>query len=165
VVQLLRKKYQQAVVKSQIPSASHLLQAAQIRMDILETLRRWLDQGSGAEDALDDQQLYDAFKSFLEAPSEHESYTESQELQLREAWNSLDQMRKTVAALFTAHTLRPPSKSNSTSDLLSGTEIRAFGINPPDLDTISAEDFANNIDAMAAAAFRNVTDEVRLHLI
>jgi hypothetical protein len=126
-------------------------------------MRQWLDQGSGTEDFLDDPGLFDAFKSFLQSPSEHEapeSYVAYQEPHVRDAWNSLDQTKKALAEFFVAQTQRPLSKSNPTLDLLSCVDNHNFGINPPEIDLVDAEHLVNNIDAMVAAAFRNITDEV-----
>lgn len=135
---------------------------AQQRTELLDAMHEWFHRGSGAEDALDDPRLYDAFKSFLqESPSDHElpkSYTEFQDPHVQEAWTSLEQTRKALTTTFLAQTARPSSKPSPGLDL--SADSQSFGPNPPNLDHITPSEFVENVDSMLAAAFQNVTAEV-----
>lgn len=138
------------------------MHVAQQKTEILEAMLEWFSKGSGADDALDDPRLYDAFKSFLlHSPSEHDppkSHPDFQESQVQDAWASLEQTRKSVATIFLAQTSRPtPKKPTAVLNISDGND---FGIEPPILENITATDFVKSMDAMISAAFQNVPEEV-----
>lgn len=142
--------------------ASRLTHVAQQKTEILDAMMEWFSKGSGADDALDDPRLYDAFKSFLlHSPSEHDpprSHPDFQESQVQDAWGSLEQTRKSVATVFLAQTSRPTPKKPAA--VLNISDSSDFGIEPPVLESITATDFVKNVDAMVSAAFQNMPHEV-----
>ena len=160
-MQLLRKRYQQAKTGSPPISIKN-------RVEILEVLQEWIQKGSGAEDALDDGQLYDAFKTFNSELMREEPLSSSQrdstDVKIREAWKNLNQVKESLVALFTTRTKRPPiKKPNKEFSEICG-EGYSWSVNsdPPDIDRLTPEELVNIIDAMMNAAFRNVTEEVSI---
>lgn len=136
------------------------------RVEVLEVLQEWIQKGSGAEDALDDGQLYDAFKAFNLELMREESFSGSQrdstDVKVREAWKHLSKVKESLAALFTTHTKRPPIKRPNAElhEITGDGYSRGVNSDPPDIDRSSPEELVNIIDAMMNAAFRNVTEEV-----
>lgn len=156
--QLLRKRYQQA--KSGLP-----LTSIRNRAEVLEVLQEWIQKGSGAEDLLDDGQLYDAFKAFNSELMREETFPGSQrdstDVRISEAWKNLSQTKQSLISLFTTHTKRPPIKRPSTElHEITGDGYPRASSDPPDIDRSSPEELVSIIDAMMNAAFRNVTEEV-----
>jgi len=156
--QLLRKRYQQAKSGSPLISIKN-------RAEVLEVLQEWIQKGSGAEDVLDDGQLYDAFKAFNSDLMREETFSGSQrdstDVRVSEAWKNLSQAKQSLVFLFTTHTKRPPIKRPSTElHEISGDSYTRASSDPPDIDRSSPEELVNIIDAMMNAAFRNVTEEV-----
>ncbi|TFY52307.1 hypothetical protein EVG20_g10606 [Dentipellis fragilis] len=160
-MQLLRKRYVSALL-SGFNTANELRDIARIRSDIFETITEWLQNGNGSQDILDDAALFQAVQAFLTSTTDHEAPDSpaKDDPGVVKAWNNLAQSREAVLVLFTAHTMRPPIQSLSVSEPLpSVSETPSFTGEPPDLDKISPEDLVDNFDAMACAAFRNVTEE------
>jgi len=157
--QLLQKRYQQAKSGSPLTSIKN-------RIEVLEVLQEWIQKGSGAEDALDDGQFYDAFKTFNAELMREETFSGSQrdstDVNIREAWKNLSQVKESLVALFATHTKRPPIKRPNTElhEIAGDGYPRGLGSDPPDIDRSSPEELVNIVDAMMNAAFRNVTDEV-----
>jgi len=135
------------------------------RAEVLEVLQEWIQKGSGAEDVLDDGQLYDAFKAFNSELMREETLSGSQrdstDVKISEAWKNLTQVKESLISLFTTHTKRPPIKRPNTElhEIIGDGYTRASS-DPPDIDRSSPEELVNIIDAMINAAFRNVTEEV-----
>lgn len=159
ILQLLRKRYQQA-------KSGSFLTSIRSRIEILEVLQEWIQKGAGAEDALDDGQLFDAFKAFNSELMREETSSGSQgdstDARIREAWKNLSQVKESLSALFMTHTKRPPIKRPITEFHELGGDGHARGVNsdPPDIDRSTPEELVNVVDAMINAAFRNVTEEV-----
>ena len=132
------------------------------RTEVLETMSRWIHEGGGAQDALDDAQLHTSVLSFLSSPTEHAPPSElSDEPQVQRAFATINENRKAVLQSFSLQTMRPLSRHVSASELYSeSSQAPSFGSDAPDIDTITPEDLVSNFDAMAAAAFQNVTQEV-----
>ncbi|KAH9922575.1 hypothetical protein B0H21DRAFT_826955 [Amylocystis lapponica] len=154
--EFLRKRYL-GVQLSQPPSAAEVAHVVRIRSEVLETMNEWVIRGGGAQDALDDVQLYKSFESFLSHPTEH-SLPQGDKPNVRQAAALLDQIRHNLHRSFLCKSMRPyvqPVSESSPGTLGS----RSFGSEPPDIDQIDAEELVNNLDAMASAAFRNVTQE------
>ena len=157
--QLLRKRYQQA--KSGLP-----LTSIQSRVEVLEVLQEWILKGSGAEDALDDGQLYDTFKVFNSELMREESFSSSQrdstDAKIRGAWKNLTQAKESLIALFTTHTKRPLIKKPNTEfhEIAGEGYSRNASSEPPDIDRLSPEELVDVIDAMINAAFKKVTEQV-----
>lgn len=126
---------------------------------MIRTLGEWLLIGGGAQDALDDVELHSAIHGFLsqrDAPP-----TTSQEEDVTLLWTELENDRASLLQSFTAQTKRPQTRHVPVRGSVSGTAAHDFGVRPPVVDETTPEDLVNNLDAMAAAAFRNVIQEVR----
>lgn len=134
----------------------------------METIKEWLTLGGGAQDILDDGQLFNALRSFLESTSDHVVY-ESENFQdpnVQHAWDSLSDTKSSLHSSFITQTMRPPTPRGHPipRGSLNGNPGRARNLSmrePPEIDRIDADDFVDNLDGMACAAFSNVTEEVR----
>jgi hypothetical protein len=138
------------------------LTVARVRSEVLETIKEWVCVGGGAHDALDDVQLFDAVSSFLSSTTDH-AVGESSNFQdpaVRQAWSNLEQARSSLASCFATQT-KMPQRINAK---LSSTSTRARNViqDASDFDRISPEDFVAHLDAMACAAFSNVSEEVNI---
>jgi hypothetical protein len=167
-VQLLRKLYITLQPVGSSPSVTDYLYVANARSEVLETIKEWLALGGGAQDVLDDPQFYSAIRSFLDNHSDHAVYEASnfEDVNVRQAWATLTEVKRSLASSFISQTMRPlatrspPVRRRSVNN--SGVRTRNLSIRePPDIDRIEPEDFVDNLDSMACAAFSNVTDEVR----
>lgn len=137
----------------------------QYRSEILGAVKEWITAGGGAQDCLDEVQLYEIVRAFLEAPLDRsvpDCAPAEDDAELAQAWDELEVTRKDVLSTFVSHTLRPPAVAiavlRSTGMV---TQIRNFGSQAPDLDRLAAEDLVENLNAMGFAAFSNVSEEVR----
>jgi len=159
--QLLRKRYVSAS-NTNISYPATLAHVARVREEIIDVLSEWLKSGGGSQDVLDDSALYLAVKSFLESPSDH-AMPESQfrdDTEVTESWASLKGRIDTLSAHFNSQTLRPSTPKTPTRDHKTTSGVLVF-VNLPDLDRTTPEEFVNELNDMAAAAFRNITEEVR----
>ena len=135
-------------------------------VEILEVLQEWIQKGSGAEDALDDGQLYDAFKAFNSELMQEGTFPNSQrdstDVKIREARSNLCQAKESLVTLFMTQTKRPPIKKPNMelSEVCGDGHSRRGNSDPPDIDRLTPEELVNVVDAMMNAAFRNVTEEV-----
>lgn len=128
--------------------------------------------GGGAQDVLDDTQLYHALRSFLDSPSDHMLYEGKNftDTNVQQSLARLGESRASLRSSFVSQTMRPltargpPIPRGSSNG--GGTRTRNLSMRePPDIDRINAEDFVDNLDGMACAAFSNVTEEVRYFFI
>ncbi len=160
--QLLRKKYLSAQINSQSVSPGEIAAVVRARSEVLETFNRWIHDGGGAQDALDDHQLLSSFISFFRHPTDHEPPEAiASDSNVQAAFGIINDNRKAVYASFTAQTMRPTVRAvpEPVSELSSSA---SFSHEPPDIDSIEPEELVGNLDAMAAATFRNVTQEVSI---
>ena len=159
--QLLQKRYQKA--KSGLS-----LSLIKERTEVIEALQEWIQKGSGAEDVLDDGQLYDTFKSFnsdlMREEGPPSSQRDSTDVKIRGAWEDLGRAKENLIALFATHIKRPPIKRpiGGPYEVTGERFERGISTDPPDIDRLSPEELVNAIDGMINAAFRNVTEEVRV---
>ncbi|KAG0703340.1 hypothetical protein DFH29DRAFT_1079014 [Suillus ampliporus] len=159
--ELLRKRFLGSRPSSQ-PSSSSSLHVIQFRSEVLETIKDWITSGGGAQDCLDDVQLFEGVQSFLESPLDRSSFDASaaDDNGVGQAWDALDSTRQTTLTAFTAHTRRPPSIVLPNARPLNSTpRVRSFGNQSPDLDEISADELVENLNAMGGAAFSNISEE------
>lgn len=163
--QLLRKRYVGAHQAGRPLTSDEISHTVRLRMEVLEIMGEWVAQGGGAQDALDDAGLYDAFLAFLTQPTEHkplESAASDADSEVCQALKALDLARKTLHMSFLSQTLRPiprtPAAPESTPD---GLGAISYGSDLPDIDQLDAEELVNNLNSMASATLRNVTQEVR----
>ncbi|KAH8994411.1 hypothetical protein EDB92DRAFT_274843 [Lactarius akahatsu] len=160
--ELLRKRYISAS-NVNLSSPANLVHVAHVREEIIEVLTEWLNSGGGSQDVLDDSALYRAVKSFLDSSSDH-AIPESQhrdDSEVVESWKSLKSRILGLSTLFTSQTLRP----NISKTPVPETQHRTTPsgslnfVDLPDIDRTTPEELVNRINAMATAAFRNVTEE------
>jgi hypothetical protein len=138
-------------------------------------MQEWLTIGGGAQDILDDVQLFNTVQSFLESQTEQQYMVKSDDddnnpIAVEQAWESLVETKRSLKLTFMSQTMRPtisrgfhnlrPQGSNR------GARMRNIsGRDPPDLDRMAPEDFVDNLEGMAGAAFSNVTQEVCVFLL
>ncbi|KDR79407.1 hypothetical protein GALMADRAFT_208785 [Galerina marginata CBS 339.88] len=106
-------------------------EVASKRNEVLVTIKEWLTIGGGAQDILDDVQLYHAVEGFLEV------------LQT----TLLSSRQRPKLLLCNEH------GSRCWKPIVCGLE------DPPNLDRMDPEGFVDNLDGMVSAAFSNVTQE------
>ena len=142
------------------------IHVVQYRSEIFGAIREWITTGGGAQDCLDDVQLYETVKAFLEAPLDRsvpDCPPVDDDAELAQAWDELEVTRKDTLSTFISYTLRPPALAvavlRSTGTV---SQSRNFGNQAPDFDRITAEDLVENFNAMGYAAFSNVSEEVRI---
>ena len=160
-LQLLRKRYVSAS-SANLSSPASLVQVARVRGDIIEVLNEWLRNGGGSQDLLDDGALYLAIKSFLESSSDH-AMPESQhkgDAEVTESWAGLKSRISSLTTLFTSQTLRPSIPATPAQDKKKTSSGVLVFADLPDLDRMMPEDLVNDLNAMATAAFRNITEDV-----
>lgn len=161
-MQLLRKRYVSAS-STNLSSPASLALVARIRGDIIEVLNEWLRSGGGSQDLLDDNALYLAVKSFLESPSDH-AMPESQhrgDAEVIETWAGLKGQISNLSTLFTSQTLRPSISKTPTRDHKTTSSGVLIFPDLPDLDRMTPGELVDDLNAMASAAFRNITEDVR----
>jgi hypothetical protein len=137
------------------------------RTEVFVTIKEWLTIGGGAQDILDDVQLYNAVWSFLESASDHFvlKATMFDAPPVQKAWEYLVEVKRSVISAFKSQTMRPTiSRHNPRMPGNRDPRTRNMSItrDPPDLDRMDPEAFVDNIDGMASAALSNVTQEVWL---
>jgi GTPase-activating protein BEM2 len=166
--QLLRKLYITLQPIGSSPSVTEYIYIANARSEVLKTIKEWLTLGGGAQDVLDDPQLFDGINVFLDNHPDHSVYEGSnfEDANAQEAWASLAEVKRSLYSSFVSQAMRPlttrgpPIRRRSVN----GAGVRSRNLStkePPDVDRIEPEDFVDNMDSMACAAFSNVTEEVR----
>lgn len=160
-LQLLRKKYLSAQIKSPTPSSAEIASVVRARSEVLETLNRWIHDGGGAQDALDDPQLLSSFMTFFRHKPDHEPPALlAADANVQAGFTLINENRKAVQASFITQTMRPIVKA-IPDPVVEVPSATSYGPDAPDIDNIEPEELVGNMDAMAAATFRNVTQEVR----
>lgn len=164
----MRKLYINSQPHGQSPLEDEYLKAARLRADVLETIKEWLDKGGGAQDALDDMQLYDALQTFLRNSTDHIVHRPStfKDNAVNDAWSNLDSLRQSLLLDLSSQTMSPSTRVIPPAKLfVSIPRPQSFGGYTPDIDNIDAEELLDNLDAIASAAFGSVTEEVRHDLL
>ncbi|KAM5530203.1 hypothetical protein V8D89_016139 [Ganoderma adspersum] len=160
--ELLRKRYVGAQQPGRALTPEEISHVVRLRLEVLDTLNEWINQGGGAQDALDDGALYEAILAFLIQPTEwrlSESAPES-EASTSQATKALEASRTTLLASFRSQTLRPIPRTPATVELTNdNVAIQSYTSELPDIDQVDPEELVNNLNAMASATFRNVTQE------
>ena len=164
-MQLLRKRFMGSRPSNNTPGNAPI-HVVQYRSEIFGSIKEWITAGGGAQDCLDEVQLYELVRGFLEAPLDRsvaDCPVADDDSELVQAWDELEETRKATLSTFMSQTMRPPALALAvlrTSGTVSQT--RSFGNQAPDLDRITAEDLVENLNAMGYAAFSNVSEEVRV---
>ncbi|KAI0090890.1 hypothetical protein BDY19DRAFT_887550 [Irpex rosettiformis] len=157
--ELLRKKYLSAQINSQAAPAGEIATVVRARTEVLETINRWIHEGGGAQDALDDPQLLSSFISFFRHPTDHEPpEAVASDFNVHAGFGTINDNRKAVYASFTAQIMRPTVRA-VPDPVTESSNPASYSSDPPDIDNIEPEELVGNLDAMAAATFRNVTQE------
>ncbi|KAF5354352.1 hypothetical protein D9758_010729 [Tetrapyrgos nigripes] len=164
--ELLRKVYLRVQTPSTAISVEDYLKCISSRTAVLETLKTWLSKGGGAQDMLDDVQLLQALRTFLDSSSDHfipvtHNLNESS---VKQAWDALNDARKLLKRNVHSYAMRPPISRTApfTRQALTASDSRVRNLSsrePPDMDRLSVEEFVDNLDGMAFAAFNNVNEE------
>jgi GTPase-activating protein BEM2 len=148
----------------QSPLEDEYLKTAHLRADVLETIKEWLDKGAGAQDILDDGQLYDALQTFLSNSADHIVHRPStfRDDNVNEAWSNLDELRKSLLLVMSSQAKSPSARVTPPAKSFVSPRPQSFGGHLPDIDNIDAEELLDNLDAIAGAALGSVTEEVRV---
>lgn len=131
------------------------------RSEVIQTLSEWITNGGGAQDILDDPQLFNSMKSFLESETDHAMHgiTDCDDVDVVNFWSILLEERTSLGRAFHLQSMRP--KASSPQPRGSAARMRNISSrDAPNLDQVTAEELVEDIDGMAFAAFSTVTDEV-----
>ncbi|KIK60980.1 hypothetical protein GYMLUDRAFT_43514 [Collybiopsis luxurians FD-317 M1] len=165
--ELLRKNYIKSQPSGSPPLPDQYLSTISSKSQVLETIKIWLTKGGGAQDVLDDPQLFQALRAFFASSSDHiihSSPATFEDSDVRQAWDALTESRQAVERLLRTQTMRPSNSRTMpvSRNTVTTSESRVRNLStrePPDIDRMSPEEFVDNIDGMAFAAFNNVTEE------
>ena len=125
------------------------------------TLSEWIATGNGAQDILDDLELYTAIWGFLETPSERDNiHTTLETDEVSNLWKSFQNDRTLLLQSFYSQTMRPHIRQVPVRGASATNTVHTFGISAPKLEEVTPEELVCNLDALAAAAFRAVFQEV-----
>jgi hypothetical protein len=125
---------------SSSPNAEAQPGAENAQSEILQTLTNWIIEGGGGQDLLDDTDFFDAMHRFL---------FHSDEVELA----PLRDLFKRVTRRPSMEVVPGPSAGQTST---------GYGSSAPSLCGIGPETLADNLDAIAAAAFKPVTQNVSL---
>lgn len=107
--------------------------------------------------------------TFFRHPTEHSPpvVTPSDESNVQHGFALVKENLKAVFVAFTSQTSRPILRSIPACEVTteSPASTATAGSELPNIDEISPEDLVQNLDAMALATFRNVTQEVTTPLL
>ncbi|KAI0700969.1 hypothetical protein C8T65DRAFT_656956 [Cerioporus squamosus] len=160
--ELLRKRYVGAHQPGSTLTPEEISHVVRLRLEVLETLGEWITQGGGAQDALDDAALYEALLRFLTQPTEQkllETISEP-ESDAGQALRALEVTRKTLLMSFRSQTMRPiPRPASAPEPVNDALSAGNYSIELPDFDHLDPEELVNNLNSMASATFRNMTQE------
>ncbi|KAH9851116.1 hypothetical protein C2E23DRAFT_886858 [Lenzites betulinus] len=161
--ELLKKRYSGAHEAGRPLTSDEVSHIIRLRLEVLETMGEWLSTGGGAQDALDDVGLYEAFLAFLTQPTEQkllQSAAPDAESDVSQALKALDLARKTLHMSFLSQTMRPiPRTAGAPDGMTEGLGTISYGTDLPDIDQLDPEELVNNLNSMASATLRNVTQE------
>lgn len=113
--------------------------AAQYKSEIVQAFTNWIIEGGGGQDLLDDTDFFDAMHRFLFHSEEKPELA------------SLCDLFKRVTRRPSLEAVPGPSAGQTST---------GFGSAAPSLEDIDPETLADNLDAIAAAAFKPVTSTV-----
>jgi GTPase-activating protein BEM2 len=138
-----------------------------IRSQVIDTMNEWMIQGGGSQDVLDDASLHNAIRLFMDDNSQHAKPTSPaiDNFTVQQAWSTYEQSKKSFAASYLSQIMRPINRDAfAFKPPVSSLKTQNLSKDPPDIDHIDPEQLVESLDAMAAAAFSNVSEEVRLTL-
>ena len=149
-------------MKSQSPSPGEIAGIVRARSEVLETINRWLHDGGGAQDALDDPQLHAAVTAFFRHPTDHlpPSVNSEDTAAIRHGYALVRDNLTAVYSSYTAQTQRPSVRLIPYLEASSESSASGFSTQPLDVDQMDPMELVDSLDVMAMAAFHNVTQEV-----
>ena len=126
-------------------------------------MKDWLATGGGAQDVLDEPQLFNAVQAFLDGPPDGVPTFDFPPVQ--QAFEALIETRKAMQFAFVSQVQRPTNPLRHQPQRNQGGSRSAKKRNMitrdlPDLDRMDPEGFVDNLEGMASAAFSNLTEEV-----
>ncbi|RXW25664.1 hypothetical protein EST38_g130 [Candolleomyces aberdarensis] len=169
--ELLRKLYITSQPAGSSPPVEEYLSVATRRNQVLSTMREWIASGGGAQDLLDDTQLFNSVQAFLDSSTDHivHKALAFEEPLVQQAWSNLGEGRAELRTCFVEQTKRPTlfdkvltthARGGANGGAGKGVRTRHTAPRePPDFDRMDPEEFVDNLDGMACAAFCNVTEE------
>ncbi|KAI0319572.1 hypothetical protein OF83DRAFT_1170122 [Amylostereum chailletii] len=157
--ELLRKNYV-SIPKPTPPRVDDLVNLAAQRYNILEVILDWLQNG-GTQDILNDGALFNAVQSFLGSKEDHSmpASLDKDEEKAVESWAVFKLRLKAAQSLFNSQTRRPSARSGTVMDVLGVSSQSNRSAEPLDFSKTTPEELVESLDAMAAAAMRNVSEE------
>ncbi|KAH9935113.1 uncharacterized protein BXZ73DRAFT_89498 [Epithele typhae] len=147
--ELMRKRYIGAYQPGRALTGDEVSHIVRLRLEVLDTMSEWITQGGGAQDSLDDGALYESFITFFSQPTEQkmlESVSEPES----DASQALRTLEINAAG---------PEKHAYTESANDGMAAGNYSSELPDIDQLEPEELVNNLNLMASATFRNVTQE------
>ncbi|TFK50899.1 hypothetical protein OE88DRAFT_1735633 [Heliocybe sulcata] len=159
--ELLVKRYVGAQPKSGSEESSQYIGAVETRLAVIDAVEDWLEIGGGAQDCLDDSQLFSSLQTWL-SREDLDAFNETAPMgdaSVQQAQEGLKAEVKALRQLFSAQTQRPTAVSVHINENSSKIDRHDYGREAPDIDKIDEDELVGNLDAMAAAVFSNVTEE------
>ncbi|EPQ55246.1 hypothetical protein GLOTRDRAFT_61161 [Gloeophyllum trabeum ATCC 11539] len=156
--ELLCKRYNAAHPKPEYES-THCIRTVETRIAVLDTLREWLEIGGGAQDCLDDPQLFAAAQAFLDRNDLCPSDSSMEDQGARQILEILSTDLRSLRQSFYAQTQKPKARTVVSGEISTKQSRYDYGREAPDVDSISPEELVGNLDAMATAVCSNVTEE------
>ncbi|KAG6901253.1 hypothetical protein C0995_014541 [Termitomyces sp. Mi166 len=165
--ELLRKLYITPQPVGSSPPVGEYVQVLTARTQVLDTIKEWLTFGGGAQDVLDDIQLFHALQSFLDSPANHVVYEAKNftDPVVQQCKARLTEARESLLVVFNSQTKRPLTTRGPPiprGPAITGNSARTRTLSmrePPDIDRFDVQEFVDNLDGMACATFSNVTEE------
>ena len=166
--QNLRKLYVSSQPFGSSTPVSEYVHVTSVRCEVLDTLKEWMSVGGGAQDVLNDPELFSSLRTFLESSSEHTipSHKRSSDSNVQQCLARLAESRNALQSSFVSQTLRPLTTRGSPIPRGStvhpnGARTRTLSMSdPPDFDRVDAQEFVDNLDGMAYALSSKVTEDV-----
>ncbi|KAF9523713.1 hypothetical protein CPB83DRAFT_862338 [Crepidotus variabilis] len=161
--ELLRKIFISAQPSASTTTPTDHFNAVKKRTEVLNAAKEWLTVGGGAQDVLDDPQLFAAVDHFLESSLDLSSILPDFP-PVQSAQASQIEAHRALQFAFSSQIQRPAiTRGLHTQSYPGGNrnprKRNMVARDPPDLDRMDIEEFVDNLDGMAAAAFANVTQE------
>ncbi|KDQ11994.1 hypothetical protein BOTBODRAFT_176768 [Botryobasidium botryosum FD-172 SS1] len=129
---------------------------AQTRLDVLSTIEQWFTKGGGAQDALDDVELYNAVNTFLSCDVAHAPEPLAFDKENAYLWQEVERKREAVRKLFKSQTQRPSlgGRLGPPKD----AQLTYFTSEPPNIDDqADAAELVDNLDSIASTVFQMTT--------
>ena len=127
-----------------------------MHIKILRILKDWILIGGGATDVLDDLPLFHALRTFIDALFLPDLLALTTR-RLPAVAEAEERARSDLARVFDAQTRRP--NLNDSPEQPQQPSVPDFGSSSPDIDSIAAEGFVANLDAIASTVTSAITPD------